>query len=126
MASSLNEDAMKGFGDYSTNPNPNPTLKTINGSKKDKETEMIVVIEKTVVNIEENDISDEKINNCAHCKRPNPTYKCKKNHSKCSGKFFCDKKCKQAANREEKIEAIGAIAKNFHDAFILFWWIVVL
>ena len=104
-----NESGIMGFGDNSAR-NMDVESITTNKEKEDNEANLIVVIEKDEVKLEISTVSDEEIKKCAYCKRPGPVYKCVKNHSKCDGKLFCDRKCNESAHRKDKYKAVMASA----------------
>lgn len=99
-----NENRIVGFGDQLVNitRDMDAAPVTTNKEKEDNEANLIVVIEKDEVKLEISTNSNEEIKKCAFCERPNPVYKCGKNHSDCNGKLFCDRKCDKLAHREVK------------------------
>ena len=110
-----NESGIVGFDDQLINNTRDMDVApiTMNKAKEDNETNLIVVIEKDEVKLEESTNSDEEIKKCAYCERPGPVYKCGKNHSKCNGKLFCDRKCNKSAHREVKYKALMTSAGDF-------------
>ena len=118
-----NESGIVGFDDQIINNTRDMDVApiTMNKVKEDNETNLIVVIEKDEVKLEESTNSDEEIKKCAYCERPGPVYKCGKNHSKCNGKLFCDRKCNKSAHREIKYKALMASAADFLFNFSLFF-----
>ena len=117
-----NESRIEGFGDKLVNHTGDMDVAPItsNEAKEDNEVNLIVVIEKDEVKLEISTDSDEEIKKCAACERPGPVYKCGKNHSKCNGKLFCDRKCNKSAHREVKYKASMASAGDFLTNFIVF------
>ena len=107
-----NESRIEGFGDKLVNNTRDIDVApiTTNKAKEDNEASLIVVIEKDEVKLEISTDSDEEIKKCAYCERPGPVYKCVKNHSKCDGKLFCDRKCNESAHRKDKYKAVMASA----------------
>ena len=110
-----NESGIVGFGDQLVNNTRDMDVVpiTTNKAKEDNEANLIVVIERDEVKLETSTNSDEEIKKCAYCERPGPVYKCVKNHSKCNGLLFCDRKCNKSAHRQEKYKAFMASAANF-------------
>ena len=110
-----NESGIVGFDDQLINNTRDMDVApiTMNKAKEDNETNLIVVIEKDEVKLEESTNSDEEIKKCAYCERPGPVYKCGKNNSKCNGKLFCDRKCNKSAHREVKYKALMTSAGDF-------------
>ena len=107
-----NESGILGFGDNVVN-NPRDmdvASITTNKEKEDNEANLIVVIEKDEVKLEISTDSDEEIKKCAYCERPGPVYECEKNHSKCNGRLFCDRKCNKSAHQKDKYKAVMASA----------------
>ena len=102
-----NESRIEGFGDKLVNNTRDMDVSpiTTNKAKEDNETNLIVVIEKDEVKLEISTDSDEEIKKCAYCERPGPVYKCVKNHPKCNGQLFCDRKCNKSAHRQDKFKA---------------------
>ena len=114
-----NESRIEGFGDKLVNNTRDMDVApiTTNKAKVDNEANLIVVIEKDEVKLEISTDSDEEIKKCAYCERPGPVYKCDKNHSKCDGKLFCDRKCNESAHRELKYKAFMASVADFLTTF---------
>ena len=108
-----NKSGIEGFGDKLVNTRDMDVASlTTNKAKEDNEANLIVVIEKDEVKLEKSTNSDEEIKKCAYCETPGPVYKCGKNHSKCNGKLFCDRKCNKSAHRQDKYKAFMASAEN--------------
>ena len=107
-----NESGILGFGDNVVNNPRDMDVASITTSKEkeDNEANLIVVIEKDEVKLEISTDSDEEIKKCAYCERPGPVYKCVKNHSKCNGLLFCDRKCNKSAHQKDKYKAVMASA----------------
>merc|ERR1711971_1257775 len=43
---------------------------------------------------------------CFFCQNPDPVKKCSKSHSRCKGKFFCDKNCELSLHKSEKTKLL--------------------
>jgi hypothetical protein len=62
------------------------------------------------------DLTNDKIEGCAHCKRSNPTKRCAKRHAKCITKLFCDSTCESAAHKKKIAVAAPETNENLEHS----------